>query len=928
MKNKILIVSLLLVVVLNGIAGAVKMETRSFDVLPTFHEIVIQPEHEERSGEDVFMTTADMRSDVDYKEFFSDMGVTWPEGSKFKYLAAIGKVEITNTSENIKRFYDILILANVIPCLIEIQVDFVEYDLKDIEKLVMENRIGRDSLLALWKSGKGKLLSSGKAVTKSGQECVVKGVTEYLYPTEFEVKPRLAKGKVDNDEPIATVEPQNFEMREVGNILQCVPEIYMQGNLIRLTLNPSHLCPPTWKNYSLGNNSKAGNKTQPPIEHPFVHVYNTSSLINISNGSTVLIGGGMNNHSGSKSVYTFVTVNITDMKGKHIAPVNLDIKNKVDRVTKFETHYIAVDPPHGSLHASTDEINNDKEPDDQEKLWKSFLSEHGIHWPQGAHIKYISGIDIIKITNTPQNIQKFRKFLYECDSIPGLMIETRTDFVEFNITDVNHLTLNNNISYSSLTKLWKEGRATLLSSPCVVTKSGYEGIAKGVTEYIYPTEFTVSTSPSTNQTSESIIAPVVEPLNNEMREAGSNLQVVAEISEIPEERNLIRLLLNPQHILQPEWKDYGTELTTALLPMEQPFFHAYSISTQTTVTNGASILLGGGMLNKQKDKAVFTFLTTKVIDIYGDPINYSVNNVSNNNNENSAIQDEKELVREFIKVPYTFFERLSTANKEFLQEANTQSPQSQDSETYDMKQFFKDLGASWSKGSSVTYNPTFGVLNIKNTSRQIEICKFIVSDYSFTPRLINIYTDFVEFDTDDIQNLGINNIISEKTLRKLWKQGKGQLCYSSYAQTRRGLEAEIKGVTECIYPSEFRIKTAIMSSGTIDVAEPRNFDMCETGNILQVVPEISAEGKFINLMINPQFREIQQWKQYGNGKNLNMPQPFFHSYSTSTQVTVKNGETILLGGGMNNPAGDKTVFIFLKAEIVDERGEPMDTPED
>jgi len=213
--------------------------------------------------EDTFMTTADTDGDhKTYKAFFSDMGVTWPEGSELKDLAAIGEIEITNTQENIERLHNILVMANLTPCMIDIRVDFVEYDLNDIDKLARDDNISNESLQALWKKGAARLLSSGRTLTKNGQEAVVRGVTEYIYPTEFEVRPKLALNKKMRDQTTATVEPQNFEMREVGNILQVVPELDVYGNQITLLTNPQHVSAPQWKNYSIPDGYKRYQKNR------------------------------------------------------------------------------------------------------------------------------------------------------------------------------------------------------------------------------------------------------------------------------------------------------------------------------------------------------------------------------------------------------------------------------------------------------------------------------------------------------------------------------------------------------------------------------------------------------------------------------------------------------------------------------------------
>ena len=101
------------------------------------------------------------------------------------------------------------------------------------------------------------LLSAPKVVTKSGQEAIMKVVTEYIYPTEFEVTMSQQGnnsssgggigGGGGTQAPLAIVEPQNFEMREVGVILQVVPEVSAEGQMINLLLNPQVVSEPVWK---------------------------------------------------------------------------------------------------------------------------------------------------------------------------------------------------------------------------------------------------------------------------------------------------------------------------------------------------------------------------------------------------------------------------------------------------------------------------------------------------------------------------------------------------------------------------------------------------------------------------------------------------------------------------------------------------------
>ena len=116
------------------------------------------------------------------------------------------------------------------------------------------------------------LLSAPKVVTKSGENAVIKVVTEYIYPQDYDVQLQSSSSSGggggssggSSSAILAVVEPQNFTMREVGVILDVTPTYSEQnGGTIDLELKPSVVDEPTWKNYGMkipftGNPSNGG----------------------------------------------------------------------------------------------------------------------------------------------------------------------------------------------------------------------------------------------------------------------------------------------------------------------------------------------------------------------------------------------------------------------------------------------------------------------------------------------------------------------------------------------------------------------------------------------------------------------------------------------------------------------------------------------
>ena len=117
------------------------------------------------------------------------------------------------------------------------------------------------------------LLSAPKVLSRSEEEAVIKVVTEYIYPTDYDVQLQSSSssgggygGGGSQSAILAVVEPQSFTMREVGVILRATPRLMEEGNLIDLHIEADVVDEPTWKNYGMripftGNSSALQNFT-------------------------------------------------------------------------------------------------------------------------------------------------------------------------------------------------------------------------------------------------------------------------------------------------------------------------------------------------------------------------------------------------------------------------------------------------------------------------------------------------------------------------------------------------------------------------------------------------------------------------------------------------------------------------------------------
>ena len=121
------------------------------------------------------------------------------------------------------------------------------------------------------------LLSAPKVVTKSGENAVIKVVTEYIYPQDYDVSlsssgnsgGSYGGNSSSSSSPMAIVEPQNFTMREVGVILDVTPTYSeANGGTIDLELKPQVVDEPVWHNYGMKIPFTGGQSANSVVEVP------------------------------------------------------------------------------------------------------------------------------------------------------------------------------------------------------------------------------------------------------------------------------------------------------------------------------------------------------------------------------------------------------------------------------------------------------------------------------------------------------------------------------------------------------------------------------------------------------------------------------------------------------------------------------------
>lgn len=150
-------------------------------------------------------------------------------------------------------------------------------------------------LHALEQNGNSDLLSAPKVTTQSGKEAVMKVVTEYIYPTAFEMQGgQLNQNNNNNNANVVqetTVMPTDFATREVGVILTVTPEVSPDGNMINLKMTPQVVTEPIWYQYGSTVRRADGSEQQLNMPQPFFQLRSLSTEISIYDGATVVMGG-------------------------------------------------------------------------------------------------------------------------------------------------------------------------------------------------------------------------------------------------------------------------------------------------------------------------------------------------------------------------------------------------------------------------------------------------------------------------------------------------------------------------------------------------------------------------------------------------------------------------------------------------------------
>ena len=184
--------------------------SRKYDVLDAFLERMTSASSDVKEmksqgfggGGNKKAEESDENQERDWKAFFEQMGVKWPEGSSIMYIKTLGKLYVRNTRENLAEFEKVLQEMGSQPKLIEIETRFVEVSQEDLNSLGFEWILNSDYSLDIGKRlGKALGVRSGTWGTESGSSSISQSSKITDSSTDL-----LTNGQVTPGYPIKTTE--------------------------------------------------------------------------------------------------------------------------------------------------------------------------------------------------------------------------------------------------------------------------------------------------------------------------------------------------------------------------------------------------------------------------------------------------------------------------------------------------------------------------------------------------------------------------------------------------------------------------------------------------------------------------------------------------------------------------------------------------
>jgi len=575
---------------------------------------------------------------------------------------------------------------------------------------------------------------------------------------------------------------------------------------------------------------------------------------------------------------------------------------------------------------------------------RDYAAERGVTWPEGSGVEYLPASGCVEMRNTEANHALFRDVVAR---FAAFQIRARAQFVSVAPDAVAALGLEDVLGGSLAPEEWSALRARLAAHPgaelrgCVsmLVQTGAQTTEKGVVEAIYPTDFDVRLLRAEPG------APVaaVEPRNYQTREVGEIVQFTPRV-----DASGLRITfdLTPCAVLPPAWREFAPAGFRGSLA--QPHFPVFSFATSLDLLEGRTVALGGATVDEtgRGPRCEVLFLTAELVGLDGRRVPFAPRTAG----------AAPGLVSRRLPVVLWPLEHFAAAAGSTPAGGDETPPAPRDEYERALRAIADRGGVGWPAGSGFWCDRTSGSLEIRNTPENVERFRAALARARVLPVQIRLRTRFAAATPEAFEALGLAGRLGAQLppdeRDALYAQLDAEPGVETLARpsmlTTTGAQITMKGVTECIYPTEFRNRTldAPRPAGAPTneppaalgvVAEPRNFQTREVGQVLCVLPRLSSDGSRISLDLTPTLVYPPEWKDYAAPPPdagpaaaatpvLGKPeQPFFPVFGVATSLDLKSGATAVLGGTLLDVPGKgpRHQLFFLTAETVDLEGNPV-----
>ncbi|MBN8460302.1 MAG: hypothetical protein J0M04_20935 [Verrucomicrobia bacterium] len=209
------------------------------------------------------------------------------------------------------------------------------------------------------------------------------------------------------------------------------------------------------------------------------------------------------------------------------------------------------------------------------------------------------------------------------------------------------------------------------------------------------------------------------------------------------------------------------------------------------------------------------------------------------------------------------------------------------------------------------------------------------------PKMIRVQVEFIEVSHPQYTELmatprkTTNDTDLRARLTALTKEGKATVVETLAATGKSGQKATSESIEEIIYATEYEPpelpcngvsgQKSEPNPNTVNGPTPSAWDTRNTGGTLEIEPNITDDGHFIDIRLVPEIvyhvgnRVWMEWKDDHGKANIEMPD--FYTVRMNTSLTVVDGQPFLAAA--LSPKNDKgacdptrKLMVFVRADIV------------